>query len=65
LARRALAAALREAGAHQVDFLGVFERDLPATSWPHAPGIEILQPPQDMEEFSMVMLTGHGPMPVL
>ena len=55
-----LAAALREAGAHQVDFLGVFERELPATRSPQASGIEILQPPPDTEEFSTVMLTGHG-----
>ena len=55
-----LAAALREVGAHQVDFLGVLERELPATPSPKAPDIGILQPPPDTEEFSTVMLTGHG-----
>jgi ribosomal protein S18 acetylase RimI-like enzyme len=55
-----LAAALREAGAHQMDFLGVFERELPATPSAQVPGIEILQPPPDTEGFSTVMLTGHG-----
>lgn len=56
----ALAAALREAGAHQVDFLGVFERELPVAPSPHPSAIEILQPPPDPEEFSTVLLTGHG-----
>lgn len=55
-----LAAALRDAGAHQVDFLGVFERELPATPSAHASGIEIFQPPPDLEEFSSVLLRGHG-----
>jgi ribosomal protein S18 acetylase RimI-like enzyme len=55
-----LAAALREAGAHQVDFLGVFERELPAPPLPAASGIRILKPPPDPEEFSRVLLTGHG-----
>lgn len=55
-----LAAALREAGAHPVDFLGVFGRDLPAPPSPPARGIRILQPPPDPEEFSGVLLTGHG-----
>src|SRR5215813_9757386 len=55
-----LAAALREAGARQVDFLGVFERELPKTPSSYAPAIDILQPPPDIEEFSTVLLTGHG-----
>jgi len=55
-----LAAALREAGAHQVDFLGVFEQDLTETPPRPASAIEILQPPPDIEEFSTVLLTGHG-----
>src|SRR5215472_14680091 len=55
-----LAAALQKAGAHQVDFLGVFERDLPEMPPKRASAIEILQPPPDIEEFSTVLLTGHG-----
>jgi len=55
-----LATALREAGAHQVDFLGVFERELPKTPSKHEPAIDILQPPPDIQEFSTVLLTGHG-----
>jgi ribosomal protein S18 acetylase RimI-like enzyme len=55
-----LATALRDAGAYQVDFLGVFERELPAPPSHRSPGIEILRPPPDTEEFSRVMLTGHG-----
>jgi len=55
-----LAAGLQKAGAHQVDFLGVFERDLPEMPSKRASAIEILQPPPDTEEFSTVLLTGHG-----
>jgi len=55
-----LATALREAGAHQVDFLGVFERELPKTPSKHPLSVAIVQPPPDIVEFSTVLLTGHG-----
>src|SRR5215467_10042690 len=39
---------------------GVFERDLPKAPSKPAPAIDIRQPPPDIEEFSTVLLTGHG-----